>query len=159
MMLNRFDSQYLSDHLQCSEQDKLETLPVAWTLLNLAQCARTKGIASFTLEGQGSEDPFFQRALLLVVNAIDPELIEEILCAALLADGCKGKLFLQRIMTMAAFLSIQQCESPAIVAERIRAYYGADFSEIFQRELESYCEWSGCVIMTMQGVVQGGCGQ
>lgn len=154
-MLSHINGQYLSEHLQCEEQDKLETLPLVWLILGLAVTSRQKGLAALTLEGQG-DYPLLQKATMLVTNALDPTTIEEILCSYLVAEACKGKEFLQGIIITVGMLAVQQNENPAIVIERIRPYFGLAFSNIFQRELESYCEWSGCTIMSMQGIVKGG---
>lgn len=133
---------YITARLHCTEQEKRDCLPLAFTLLDMSSHARENGIATleqaFTSSEAYASSPLLRKAIELLSESYAPDTIREILRGYILEGDYYASAFLKSILIMVGVLSIQQGECPSTLARRLAAYFGIEFDTVFQDALDNY---------------------
>lgn len=129
--------EFLSQHLQCSRDDKRECLHTIKLLAELAH-AEKQGIR--TLENLIEDNPlrfsspFLLKAMQLLLDVKDNKELEKILYNYIISSNYTGQLFLNAVIIAEAAVSIHRHEEiDHIFQDLLPSYFGLDYqSEVEQ---------------------------
>ena len=108
-----------------TEEEKESCIEVIYTLLDLANEARKRGILVLEDEvSQEEENIFLKHGISLVVDGTDPDLLKDVLETMILGDGHTGAALLERLIMLKGIQAIQAGENPRIMAYRLSAMLG-----------------------------------
>lgn len=128
------DTNYISEHIKCTPEEKLLCMETAEKLLLLTQAARQEGL--LVLEALAEQDkyaspPMLRLGIQLVVNGTDPSIIEEIFSNYMITSQLKPHDFLDHMLVYKGVLAIQQGENPEHIKEILCSLFGLEFRERF----------------------------
>lgn len=134
------DIEYLTERLQCSYEDKLECFEFAKNILNLSIIARQEGILALQKEIKKDKYnfPLLQRVATLILDGVDPDLIEKILYNCIVAENHSGKEFLRDMIIFKGMYSIQLGYKYYRIMDIISSYFGIKFEDHFTKLYEEY---------------------
>jgi hypothetical protein len=113
-----------------TDADKRECLPVVKTIIDLANLTRKEGVFALEHAVSKPDTPFFlKKAVMLIVDATEPRLVQEILRNFIISSHYEGAELLKRIIMLEGSLSIQAGENPMIIGEKLLSLMGEQFYE------------------------------
>lgn len=135
-----------------TDADKEACKPVITRVMELAAIARKEGL--LMLEDQiKEEDSFFLKmAIELVVDAVEPDSVKEILQKLILADDYSGVELLSRLLITEGALAIQNGDNPPLLKEKLTAMLGEKY--LLQTKITQEAEKEAAKIKTAQQVKQ-----
>ena len=127
----------LARRLSCKEDEKRQLGGLIRRFMSLARTARSEGFQA--LEGQvdESDDPLLVLGLRLVLEGLPEEALEDVLSTYLLAENRSGWPFLKACVIIEGLLALAGDDEPAVIAQKLVAYYGADRAVAVLEELEA----------------------
>ena len=92
--------------------------------------------ARFSLVQEAEETPYFllRKGLQLVLEGVNPQMVETTLQNYILSGKHVGKEFLQRCIIVQGVLSIQNGVNPTIIKELLLSLFGENSYEIYEQE-------------------------
>lgn len=135
-----------------TDADKEACKPVITRVMELAEIGRKEGL--LMLEDQiKEEDSFFLKiAIELVVDAVEPDSVKEILQHLILADDYSGVELLSRLLITEGALAIQNGDNPQVLKERLTAMLGEKY--LLQAKIIQQAKEKASKIKTTQQVKQ-----
>lgn len=135
-----------------TDADKEACKPVVTRVIELTAIVRKEGL--LLLEDQiKEEDSFFLKtAIKLVVDAVEPDSVKEILQYLILADDYSGVELLSRLLIAEGVLAIQNGDNPRVSKERLTAMLGEKY--LLQAKITQEVEEEAAKIKTAQQAKQ-----
>lgn len=135
-----------------TDADKEACKPVITRVMELAEIGRKEGL--LMLEDQiKEEDSFFLKiAIELVVDAVEPDSVKEILQHLILADDYSGVELLSRLLITEGALAIQNGDNPQVLKEKLTAMLGEKY--LLQAKIIQQAKEKASKIKTTQQVKQ-----
>lgn len=113
----------------CSKEEKMKLLPVIKKLLELSAKTRNEGLFSLENEIEGLESLYFKKALEMLIDGLEPEMIKERLLNYALCGGSTRYELLMRLLIMEGILSIQKGITTYMLRDALVTYLGDDYIE------------------------------
>lgn len=138
----RMDAEYFSQRIQCSRDDKQECLYTVKLLLDLASCARDKGLLA--LDKMMDDDPrysspFLRKAVQLVVDVGNTDNIRKVLYNSIFSTNYFGRKFLASVIITEGMLAIQRQEDMDYIFRfLVPSYFGMEFEANVVALYETY---------------------
>lgn len=129
------DSQYISNHIKCTKEEKILCMETVKKVLNLANVARQEGLLALeeTVSKKSYQSPpLIQIGVLLIVDGTDPECVKAILENYIISSDLSNKEFLENLLIYNGILAMQQGENLRCIEERLYSLFGIDFIEEFK---------------------------
>lgn len=128
----QFDTEFFSQRIQCSRDDKQECLFTVRMLLELASVARDKGLLAMDHMVEDNPEryasPFLRKAVQMVLDVGEITLIERALYAAIVSSNHVGGNFLNSVIIAETMMAIhQQEEMDYIFRFLVPSFFGLDF--------------------------------
>lgn len=132
------DTEFFTQRIQCSRTDKQDCLGVVWQLMELATIAQENSLLDMEKAIQANpqkySDVFLRKAVSLIVDSNNMELIKKTLYNYIYTSNYSGPMFLKGVVITETILAIQQREDlDHIFLFLVPSYFGLDFeSQIIQ---------------------------
>lgn len=91
----------------CDKDDKREALLTLDKVLELSKKARAYGLASLESDTDNIQSSFFRKAIWLIVDGTEPEIVKDSLMNYTLSGGNTGKELLVHLLIIEGIISIQ----------------------------------------------------
>ncbi len=116
------------DRAQCTREEKTGAVLIALELLALSEQARRKGILSIEFEEliETCSKPFLRTLIRMVVDVVDPEVIQSIGETRIKMSGASGSELLESMISLEGILSLQKGDNPYILYLLLSAFLGND---------------------------------
>jgi len=114
---------------EIKEGERPEYEAIIAKLVGLALKARKGGILALEEDVNNESEPFLKIGLQLTIDGTEPSLIEEILCAHIIADNYRD--FMKRIIMFQGVMSIGCADNPRILEVRVRSFLGEKFGKYY----------------------------
>jgi len=126
------DSEYFSQRIQCSRDDKEECLYTVRLLLELAVKAREEGLLALDKMVEDQKErfssPFLQKAVQLIVDVGNSDNIRKVLYNSIFSSNYFGRKFLASVVITEAMLAIQRQEDLDYTFRfLVPSFFGMDF--------------------------------
>ena len=127
----------LSDRkfFECTAEKKADCFPTIKALTDFATTARTKGLLALEDPVNKCEDPFLKYAILLVVDANDPDKVDELLSQHFVLSSATGADALRMFMIIRGARSISCGTNPRLIEEMLLFMLADDDLS------KQYCDW------------------
>ncbi len=131
-MAEMLETNYFSQHTQCSRLDKQDCLPTVELLMELAHLAHSFGLVEMDhyihQDPVKFNDPFLKKAMSAIVDIADVDFTRDILYHYLLAGNYTGQPFLKNLLIIETALAIQR-DVPLdhIFSFLVPSFFGLDF--------------------------------
>jgi len=93
----------------------------------LANLARRKGVLELEAEMENEPHYFLRKGILLIVDAVHPELVRDIMQLLLMASDYTGAELLERTLALEGILSIQAGDNPTLIDDKLCCGLGEKF--------------------------------
>lgn len=128
----RLDTEFFSQRIQCSRDDKQECLYTVRMLLELASVARDKGMLAMDHMVDANPEryasPFLRKAVQMVLDVGEIELIERALYATIVASNHVGGKFLNSVIIAETMMALHQREEMDYIFRfLVPSFFGLDF--------------------------------
>lgn len=119
---------YFTARLQCSREDKTESLQTMRKLSNFLAVARVDGFLALEPFLEQETDPLIKACLLDILDGLDGTELEQRFQGYLAAGDYHGKAFLQAVAVLKGFILLQACQPPEIFWRNLQGFFGSDFA-------------------------------
>ena len=139
------DTEYFAQHIQCTREGKQECLYTIRLLLELAFAARQNGLLKMEeiiREDIRFSDAFLRKAVNLVVEISNPELIRKVLYNYIFSSNyVVNQRFLNCIIITETVLAVSRSEDvDYIFTYLVPSYFGMEYESEALRVYETYKE-------------------
>lgn len=133
-----------------TDKEKEECLPIIEMIIRLANIARHEGLLSMENQISDLDSPFLKKAIMLIVDGSNPELIKNIMQTQILSGNHTGFELLSRLIMLEGCLCVQDGENPRIIATKLGAIMGEKYClqavvewkrKVLKAEAERFAEW------------------
>lgn len=126
------DTEYFTQHIHCSRDDKQESLYVVRQLIELAVAARSEGLLALDRlledEWERYSAPFLRKAMQMTVDLKSVGKIKQVLYNSILASNYTGRQFLTAVVITEAMAAIHEEEElDYIFRFLVPSFYGISF--------------------------------
>ncbi len=137
------DTEYFSQRIQCSRNDKQECLKVIYLLAEIATVARQEGIKELdSLISRNSSKysmTFLNKAVQLYMDAKDAQQIRTVLYNCIIASNFSGPHFLNAVIITETMAALHEQEDiNYIFSYLIPSFYGMDFEGEAYQAYQNY---------------------
>jgi flagellar motor component MotA len=134
--------------IECSEEDKRQSMELVSFLLTLAKKARTYGMLALAKDAEETSSFLLSKGIQLATDGAKPEVVRSVLEFYILSGNYVGKELLERCLILEGVLAIQDGLHPKLLKELLLSFFGEDDYQMFkdelaktgQSELEDYLE-------------------
>lgn len=109
---------------RCSLQERESLVALVNQFVELAEKSRREGLLSLEDGIPNLGDLVLSEGVQLIVNGVDPDIIEEILVTALYVSDLKGKELLKRMMICTGVHCLSMGTNPLLVRKMLEAFIG-----------------------------------
>ena len=128
-----FDWEF-SERIKCSEVEKKECMALVAEIIIMATKAKRNGLLSLVQEAEETPHFLLRKGLQLVLEGVNPEMVETTLQHYIMSSKHTGKAFLQRCIIAEGVLAIQNGVNPTIIKELLLSLFGEESYEIYVLE-------------------------
>ncbi len=114
---------------RCSNHEKEKLLSVIQKILDLSMDARKEGLFSLENKIESLDNLFFQKALEMLIDGTEPDILKERLLNYALCGDNKGYELLVRIIILEGILAIQKGMPTFMIRDMLVTYLGDDYIE------------------------------
>ncbi len=114
---------------KCSNDEKEKLLPVIKKILDLSMEARNEGLFSLENKIEILDNLFFQRALAMLIDGTEPDIIKERLLNYALYGDNEGYELLVRIIILEGILAIQKGMPTFMIRDMLVTFLGDNYIE------------------------------
>jgi len=118
-----YDWQF-AERMQCSIEEKRECFDLIVKLRRFASIIRDEGFLALEDELRNIDDEFLAISIQMGIDGVAPELFRDIQERRILADNCKGKELLRRVIITEAMASILSEDTFKVFHYKLLAYLG-----------------------------------
>jgi len=115
----------LNKHFTHAEKESC--IPAIRRVIELATIVRLRGILALEVEMHEENSTFLKTGLELVLDGVDPELVEQTLQLLILSEDYSGSPLLERLLMSLGVLNIQGGVNPRIVISQLLALLGEEY--------------------------------
>ena len=122
------------ERIQCSEAEKKECMELVAEISSMANKAKRNGLLSLVQEADGTSHFLLRKGLQLVLEGVNPQMVEKTLRYYVLSGKYHGKALLTRCIIMEGVLAIQNGVNPTIIKELLLSLFGESSYDIYEIE-------------------------
>jgi len=122
-----------SDRLQCTEAEKKKCLVLVAEVVAMANKAKRNGLLSLVQEAEETPHFLLRKGLQLVLEGVNPQMVETTLQQYILSGRYQGRELLQRCIIAEGVLAIQNGVNPTIIKELLLSLFGEDIYDIYEQ--------------------------
>ena len=123
-----------SERIQCSEAEKKECMSLVAEVVAMANKAKRNGLLSLVQEAEETTHFLLRKGLQLVLEGVNPQMLEITVRHYILSGKHHGKALLQRCIIAEGVLAIQNGVNPSIIKELLLSLFGEDSYAVYERE-------------------------
>ena len=123
-----------SERIQCSEAEKRECMALVAKVVSMANKAKRNGLLSLVQEAEETPHFLLRKGLQLVLEGVNPQMVETTLQQYVLSSNLSGKELLKRCIIAEGVLAIQNGVNPTIIKELLLSLFGEDSYATYQDE-------------------------
>jgi flagellar motor component MotA len=112
---------------KASRAEKEKCLPTIAKILKLAMSARKSGILHLEELIAKEKNVFLKTGISMLVDAIEPEIVRDVLESLILADDYTAGQELKRRILMEGIICIQEGYNPRVIELRLRSMLGEEY--------------------------------
>ena len=113
-----------SERIQCSEAEKKECMALVAEIISMANKAKRNGLLSLVQEADQTSHFLLRKGLHMVLEGVNPQMVEKTLQYYVLSGKYRGKELLTRCIIMEGVLAIQNGVNPNIIKELLLSLFG-----------------------------------
>jgi hypothetical protein len=122
------------ERIQCSEAEKKECMVLVAELCSMANKAKRNGLLSLVQEADETSHFLLRKGLQLVLEGVNPQMVEQTFQYYILSGKYHGKELLARCIIMEGILAIQNGVNPTIIQELMLSLFGESSYETYELE-------------------------
>ena len=122
----------LGERIQCSEAEKKECMTLVAGVVSMANKAKRNGLLSLVQEAEETSHFLLRKGLQLVLEGVNPQMVEKTLQYYILSGKHQGKELLERCIIMEGVLAIQNGVTPTIIKELLVSLFGEGSYEAYE---------------------------
>jgi hypothetical protein len=122
------------ERLKCSEDEKRQCMALVAEVVAMANMAKRNGLLSLVQEAEDTSHFLLYKGLQLVLEGVNPELVEKTLKYYILSGRYTGKDLLERCIIKEGVLAIQNGINPQIIKELLLSMFGENSRETYELE-------------------------
>jgi hypothetical protein len=122
------------ERIQCSAAEKKECMALVAELCSMANKAKRNGLLSLVQEADETSHFLLRKGLQLVLEGVNPQMVEKTLQYYILSGKYHGKELLMRCIIMEGILAIQNGVNPTIIQELLLSLFGERSYENYESE-------------------------
>jgi len=122
------------ERIQCNEAEKKECMVLAAQICSMANKAKRNGLLSLVQEADETSHFLLRKGLQLVLEGVNPTMVEKTLQHYILSGKYHGKELLTRCIIMEGVLAIQNGVNPTIIKELLLSLFGESSYEVYELE-------------------------
>ncbi len=123
-----------SERIQCSEAEKKECMTLVAEVVAMANKAKRNGLLSLVQEAEETPHFLLRKGLQLVLEGVNPQMVETTLRHYILSSKHLGKELLQRCIIAEGVLAIQNGVNPTIIKELLLSLFGEDSYAVYEHD-------------------------
>lgn len=123
-----------SERIQCDADEKKECMSLVADVVAMANKAKRNGLLSLVQETEETPHFLLRKGLQLVLEGVNPQMVETTLQQYILSGRHRGKELLQRCIIAEGVLAIQNGVNPTIIKELLLSLFGEGSYEIYEHE-------------------------
>ncbi len=123
-----------SERIQCSEAEKKECMTLVAEVVAMANKAKRNGLLSLVQEAEETPHFLLRKGLQLILEGVNPQMVEKTLQQYVLSDKHRGKELLQRCIIAEGVLAIQNGINPSIIKELLLSLFGEESYASYENE-------------------------
>ncbi|MGW8301456.1 MAG: FliG C-terminal domain-containing protein [Desulfobacterales bacterium] len=122
------------ERIQCSAAEKKECMVLVAELCSMANKAKRNGLLSLVQEADETSHFLLRKGLQLVLEGVNPQMVEKTLQYYILSGKYHGKELLKRCIIMEGILAIQNGVNPTIIQELLLSLFGESSYKTYELE-------------------------
>ena len=122
------------ERIQCSEAEKKECMVLVAELNSMAIKAKRNGLLSLVQEADETSHFLLRKGLQMVLEGVNPQMVEKTLQYYILSGKYHGKELLARCIIMEGILAIQNGVNPTIIKELLLSLFGESSYKAYELE-------------------------
>jgi hypothetical protein len=122
------------ERIHCSEAEKKECMVLVAELCSMANKAKRNGLLSLVQEADETSHFLLRKGLQLVLEGVNPQMVEKTFQYYILSGKYHGKELLARCIIMEGILAIQNGVNPTIIRELLLSLFGESSYENYELE-------------------------
>jgi hypothetical protein len=122
------------ERIQCSEAEKKECMALVTELCSMANKAKRSGLLSLVQEADETSHFLLRKGLQLVLEGVNPQMVEKTFQNYILSGKYHGKELLMRCIIMEGILAIQNGVNSTIIQELLLSLFGERSYENYESE-------------------------
>jgi len=123
--------------IKCGRKDMEQCAEAVILVLNLALKSARQGLLSLEDDLESFESQFFRKALKLVLDGTDPEIVGDSLRINILAGNYSGKDLLERCIYFEGVKMIQSGRTPKEIMQILFSFFGDEYSVYIKKLYDS----------------------
>ena len=112
------------ERIQCSDAEKRECMALVAEVISMANKAKRNGLLSLVQEADETSHFLLRKGLHMVLEGVNPQMVEKTLEYYVLSGKYRGKELLTRCIIMEGVLAIQTGVNPNIIKELLLSLFG-----------------------------------
>ncbi len=121
-----------SERIQCNEAEKKECMALVAEIVAMANKTKRNGLLSLVQEAEETSYFLLYKGLQLVLEGVNPQMVEKTLQYYVLSGKYQGKELLERCIIAEGVLAIQNGVNPIIIKELLLSLFGEDSFETYE---------------------------
>ena len=122
------------ERIQCSEAEKKECMALVAEIISMANKAKRNGLLSLVQEADETSHFLLRKGLHMVLEGVNPQMVEKTLQYYVLSGKYRGKELLTRCIIMEGVLAIQNGVNPNIIKELLLSLFGENNYNTYEVE-------------------------
>ena len=122
------------ERIQCRAAEKKECMSLVAEIVSMANKAKRNGLLSLVHEAEETPHFLLRKGLQLVLEGVNPEIVEKTLQYYILAGKYQGKALLERCLIKEGVIAIQNGINPTVIRELLLSLFGEDASANYELE-------------------------
>jgi hypothetical protein len=122
------------ERIQCSEAEKKECMALVAEIISMANKAKRNGLLSLVQEADETSHFLLRKGLHMVLEGVNPQMVEKTLQYYVLSGKYRGKELLTRCIIMEGVLAIQNGVNPNIIKELLLSLFGENNYNAYEVE-------------------------
>lgn len=123
-----------SERIQCNDAEKKECMALVAEIVSMANKAKRNGLLSLLQEAEETRYFLLRKGLQLVLEGVNPQMVETTLQNYILSGKYHGKELLERSIIAEGVLSIQNGVNPTIIKELLLSLFSEASYEAYELE-------------------------
>jgi len=122
------------ERIQCRAAEKKECMALVAEIVGMANKAKRNGLLSLVHEAEETPHFLLRKGLQLILEGVNPEIVEKTLQYYIQSGKYQGKALLERYLIMEGVIAIQHGINPTVIRELLLSLFGEDASANYELE-------------------------